>query len=418
MVRRSGRRTAIRVLASAAAATLVAVGLTAVARADTEPTGTSTTTTAVRTPAVTPTTTAPATPSAGPSAPSTSPTSAPATSSPSTPAPPAPTPSRTSATPDRRASTATVAPQAVAADPIVDRWLALGGASSFLGNAVGERKSVSGGQRQDFQGGTIWWSAGTGAWETHGGVAQRYLQIGATTSWLGFPTSGEVPVLGGVRQHFAGGYMWWISAAGAWETHGGINVRFLQIYNVASWLGFPTSGEVAVAGGVRQTFQGGSIWWSSPSGAWETHGAIGDEYLRGSGASGWYGFPVSPEYSYYGGRRQDYQHGSILWNVQPVLDATYAPVTKADVWASWRPGCPVGPESLTLIRMNYWGFDNAVHRASSSSARTSPGASPTSSPRRSAIASRSGRCGGWTGSTAATRTPWPRTTPPASTAAR
>ena len=199
--------------------------------------------------------------------------------------------------------------------------------------------------------------------ETHGGVAQRYLQIGATTSWLGFPTSGEVPVLGGVRQHFAGGYMWWISAAGAWETHGGINVRFLQIYNVASGLlGFPTSGEVAVAGGVRQTFQGGSIWWSSPSGAWETHGAIGDEYLRGSGASGWYGFPVSPEYSYYGGRRQDYQHGSILWNVQPVLDATYAPVTKADVWASWRPGCPVGPESLTLIRMNYWGFDNAVHR--------------------------------------------------------
>jgi hypothetical protein len=37
-------------------------------------------------------------------------------------------------------------------------------------------------------------------------------------------------------------------------------------------------------------------------------------------------------------------------------------VSAADVWATWRPGCPVGPASLFLVRLNYWGFDNAVHR--------------------------------------------------------
>jgi hypothetical protein len=29
---------------------------------------------------------------------------------------------------------------------------------------------------------------------------------------------------------------------------------------------------------------------------------------------------------------------------------------------SWRPGCPVGLAQLRLVRVDYWGFDNTVHR--------------------------------------------------------
>ncbi|MFE3554914.1 M15 family metallopeptidase [Streptomyces sp. NPDC059193] len=29
---------------------------------------------------------------------------------------------------------------------------------------------------------------------------------------------------------------------------------------------------------------------------------------------------------------------------------------------TYRPGCPVGPDRLRLIRMNHWGFDGKVHR--------------------------------------------------------
>ena len=37
-------------------------------------------------------------------------------------------------------------------------------------------------------------------------------------------------------------------------------------------------------------------------------------------------------------------------------------MTAADVWATWRPGCPVGPASLTLVRLNFRGFDGKIHR--------------------------------------------------------
>ncbi|MEQ4305908.1 M15 family metallopeptidase [Plantactinospora sp. B6F1] len=45
-------------------------------------------------------------------------------------------------------------------------------------------------------------------------------------------------------------------------------------------------------------------------------------------------------------------------------------VTAADLGASWRPGCPVGPEQLRRIRLGYWDFDGrprvgtiVVHRS-------------------------------------------------------
>ena len=141
-------------------------------------------------------------------------------------------------------------------------------------------------------------------------------------------------------------------------------LRFLAIGDVTSWLGFPVGPEVGAADGVRQTFLGGNIWWSNHSGgAWETHGAINDEYWRGFGPQGWYGFPVSPEYGYYGGMRQDFEHGSPAVERPAGGRRDLRPgVGRRTCGRSWRPGCPVGPESLTLIRLNYWGFDNAVHR--------------------------------------------------------
>ena len=46
----------------------------------------------------------------------------------------------------------------------------------------------------------------------------------------------------------------------------------------------------------------------------------------------------------------------------PPYEATVHPVAAADVPSSWRPGCPVGPEDLRLVRLTHWGFDGKVHR--------------------------------------------------------
>jgi hypothetical protein len=39
------------------------------------------------------------------------------------------------------------------------------------------------------------------------------------------------------------------------------------------------------------------------------------------------------------------------------FSASVSNVTAADLPASWRPGCPVGPERLRLLRLSHWDFD-------------------------------------------------------------
>lgn len=38
------------------------------------------------------------------------------------------------------------------------------------------------------------------------------------------------------------------------------------------------------------------------------------------------------------------------------------PVTAAELGETWRPGCPVGPEALRRVELDYVGFDGDVHR--------------------------------------------------------
>jgi hypothetical protein len=44
------------------------------------------------------------------------------------------------------------------------------------------------------------------------------------------------------------------------------------------------------------------------------------------------------------------------------LDAVITSTSAADVAKTYRQGCPVGPSKLRTIRMNYFGFDMAMHR--------------------------------------------------------
>jgi hypothetical protein len=46
----------------------------------------------------------------------------------------------------------------------------------------------------------------------------------------------------------------------------------------------------------------------------------------------------------------------------PPAPQTVHPVTARDLGASWRPGCPVGPEQLRRVDVDYLGFDGQPHR--------------------------------------------------------
>jgi hypothetical protein len=46
------------------------------------------------------------------------------------------------------------------------------------------------------------------------------------------------------------------------------------------------------------------------------------------------------------------------------FSAEVSPVAPADLSGSWRPGCPVPPEELRLVKVTYWGFDDQAHDGS------------------------------------------------------
>ena len=46
----------------------------------------------------------------------------------------------------------------------------------------------------------------------------------------------------------------------------------------------------------------------------------------------------------------------------PAPPTTVHPVTAADLGASWRPGCPLDPERLRRLDVDYLGFDGQTHR--------------------------------------------------------
>jgi|GEM_PF-5553884 hypothetical protein len=66
---------------------------------------------------------------------------------------------------------------------IGDRWTAAGGRSFFLGAPTSPEFGVPGGRAQHFEGGDIYWSAGTGAKAVYGAILARYNAVGGPRRW-------------------------------------------------------------------------------------------------------------------------------------------------------------------------------------------------------------------------------------------
>jgi hypothetical protein len=105
---------------------------------------------------------------------------------------------------------------------IYNKWIALGGQSSFLGCPImneaeaGMSPQGTTGRWVEFSGGDggfiIWHRMGPHAgasFEVHGCIFKLYKSLGGTGSWLGFPVSDEYDVPGGRRSDFEGGYILW-----------------------------------------------------------------------------------------------------------------------------------------------------------------------------------------------------------------
>ena len=148
--------------------------------------------------------------------------------------------------------------------PILSRYVALGAAAGALGYPVdGAPCGLTGvGCLQDFQHGSIYWSAATGAQVLTGAVRDRYVALGAEDSRLGYPTIGTTCLAGGCGQHFQGGSIYASPATGARVLTGAVRTRWIAAGGTRSGLGYPTIDTACISTGCGQHFAGGSVYWS------------------------------------------------------------------------------------------------------------------------------------------------------------
>jgi hypothetical protein len=177
---------------------------------------------------------------------------------------------------------------------IEDGWGATGWQEGPLGYPADDLVELDGGFGQTFEDGTVYFTEATGSHGVSGDIWDRYAAGGYEDGWLGFPVSDETELNGGTAQDFQGGTVYWSAAGGAHTVHGAIRSAWTARGAENGWLGYPTSDELAlIGGGVAQFFQTGTMYWSPVGGAHTVHGAIRGAWAARGSESGWLGYPTS-----------------------------------------------------------------------------------------------------------------------------
>jgi hypothetical protein len=145
--------------------------------------------------------------------------------------------------------------------PVLTRYLALGAAGGPLGYPVaGSPCGLAGvGCLQDFQGGSIYASPRTGARVLTGAVRARWIAAGGPLSGLGYPTTDTACNGTGCGQHFLGGSIYWSAGTGAHLLTGPVRTRWIAAGGPKSALGYPVAEQISVRDGLTQRFQHGLL---------------------------------------------------------------------------------------------------------------------------------------------------------------
>jgi uncharacterized protein with LGFP repeats len=200
-------------------------------------------------------------------------------------------------------------------------------------------------------GAVIYWTPATQAQLVQGQIRI----LGEKTGWelgpLGYPTSGELAGAGGRYTTFQKGTVFWTPAGGAVEVHGPIAERWAQLGGL-SWA-VPTSSQLSAGSGtVYNTFSGDtSLYWSAATGAWAVSGQIRGLWLALGGPSGGLRLPVSDEQGHPGGvRSSTFQDGIVHWTAAGGPHALQGSIAKR--WTAlgglgWGYGVPASNELTT-----------------------------------------------------------------------
>ncbi|MGI8751195.1 MAG: DUF2961 domain-containing protein [Acidimicrobiales bacterium] len=218
-------------------------------------------------------------------------------------------------------------------DPVLGKDSDLAATGLNLGSPLGEEAQSGRGIVQNYQGGEILWTPGTGAHEVHGVIRAHYDALGGPSSFLGFPATDETGTADGFGRfnHFSSSAdagnidssIYWTPSTGAWSIHGAIQAKWASLGWERSFLGYPVTDETGTPDGFGRFNHfsssantgniDGSIYWTPSTGAWSIHGAIRAKWASLGWERSCLGYPISDEFAIPGGRQSNFPPGVITY---------------------------------------------------------------------------------------------------------
>lgn len=204
------------------------------------------------------------------------------------------------------------------------KWEELGGANGKLGAPTDSvTVKTSQGYVKSFANGIIFATSQEDkntAYIIDSNIYAYWNKLGGPKSYLGLPTKAAKTVqsgnLRGIQQNFQNGTIFYSSKTGTHAIRGAIKTQF-DHYGLSK-PGFPTSDETKSAdNGVWQTFQRGTFYWKSNTGAHLVANGFLTRYGQNGYEHGYLGYPTSDEYNDRGYSRQNFEHGRFWWNGFP-----------------------------------------------------------------------------------------------------
>jgi uncharacterized protein with LGFP repeats len=198
-------------------------------------------------------------------------------------------------------------------------WAAGGGVGGWLGAATGDVVCglTGGGCTQRFANGTYTWSPATGVHAVSGAIAFTWTTVlGGDRGGIGWPTADAVCVASGCGQTFQGGALTWTPAGGVHLVFGGIGTYWSSRGGTTGQLGPATSDVDCTlpSGGCAQRFTGGTVTSQATAGTHAVTGALLSSWTGQGGARGSLGLPTGEATPVAGGLSQSFQGGTLTWN--------------------------------------------------------------------------------------------------------
>ncbi|UGT71087.1 esterase [Nocardia gipuzkoensis] len=196
-------------------------------------------------------------------------------------------------------------------------YQAAGGPAGPLGLPTGAERALEDGRGrlQTFQHGSLYWTPQTGAQVVRGAILDEWGKQGFERGPAGYPVAPEIktPSRDGAVQAFENGPFYYSPSTGVHHVQGLILGKYAQLGFENSPLGFPVAGEQALKDmGRFSRFEGGNIYWSPVSGAWSVrNGPILDAWRETGYENGKLGYPTGDEFPLSDGIQQNFQGGFI-----------------------------------------------------------------------------------------------------------